>query len=312
MARAKFYLTTPIYYVNDLPHIGHIYTTVVADAVARYKRLAGYEVYFLTGTDEHGQNVERAAQRQGIPPKQLADQVVGRYHELWRTLGITHDDFIRTTEPRHARGVAAIIQRIAERGDIYLDRHGGWYCPSCEAFYTEKELGETRLCPTHERPAEWHEEENLFFRLSAYQQALLEHFERHPEFIRPASRLNEVARFVEGGLRDLSISRVSLKWGIPFPGHQRHVVYVWLDALTNYISALGFGSEEATLYERFWPADLHLVGKDILRFHAIFWPAFLLAAEAARHRHRKIAHRDSRLGILEVGVAAYVAHNDRL
>ncbi len=278
MARAKFYLTTPIYYVNDLPHIGHIYTTVVADAVARYKRLAGYEVYFLTGTDEHGQNVERAAQRQGIPPKQLADQVVGRYHELWRTLGITHDDFIRTTEPRHARGVAAIIQRIAERGDIYLDRHGGWYCPSCEAFYTEKELGETRLCPTHERPAEWHEEENLFFRLSAYQQALLEHFERHPEFIRPASRLNEVARFVEGGLRDLSISRVSLKWGIPFPGHQRHVVYVWLDALTNYISALGFGSEAATLYERFWPADLHLVGKDILRFHCVYWPAFLLSA----------------------------------
>jgi methionyl-tRNA synthetase len=278
VARAKFYLTTPIYYVNDLPHIGHIYTTVVADVVARYKRLAGYEVYFLTGTDEHGQNVERAAQRQGIPPKQLADQVVGRYHELWQTLGITHDDFIRTTEPRHARGVAAIIQRIAARGDIYLDRHSGWYCPSCEAFYTEKELGEGRLCPTHEKPAEWHEEENLFFRLSAYQQALLEHYQRHPEFIRPASRLNEVARFVEGGLKDLSISRVTLKWGIPFPGHEQHVVYVWLDALTNYISALGFGSQEAGLYERFWPADLHLVGKDILRFHCVYWPAFLLSA----------------------------------
>lgn len=278
MARAKFYLTTPIYYVNDLPHIGHIYTTVVADTVARYKRLCGYDVYFLTGTDEHGQNVERAALRQGIAPRRLADQVVGRYHELWNTLGITNDDFIRTTEPRHAQGVAAIIARILERGDIYPDRHTGWYCSSCEAFYTEKELSEGRLCPTHERPAEWHEEENLFFRLSAYQRPLLEHFREHPEFIRPAARLNEVARFVEGGLKDLSISRVTLKWGIPFPGHPQHVVYVWLDALTNYISALGFGSDEQTGFERFWPADLHLVGKDILRFHCVYWPAFLMSA----------------------------------
>ncbi len=278
MARAKFYLTTPIYYVNDLPHIGHIYTTVVADTVARYKRLCGYDVYFLTGTDEHGQNVERAAQRQGIAPKELADQVVGRYHELWQTLGITHDDFIRTTEPRHAQGVAALIARIRERGDIYLARHSGWYCSSCEAFYTEKELGEGGLCPTHEKPTEWHEEENLFFRLSAYQERLLEHFRQHPEFIRPASRLNEVVRFVEGGLKDLSISRVTLTWGIPFPEHPRHVVYVWLDALTNYISALGFGSEEEDKFARFWPADLHLVGKDILRFHCVYWPAFLMSA----------------------------------
>ena len=278
MARAKFYLTTPIYYVNDLPHIGHIYTTVVADTVARYKRLCGFDVHFLTGTDEHGQNVERSARHQGITPQQLADRVVGRYHELWATLGITHDDFIRTTEPRHARGVAEIIRRIEARGDIYLDRHSGWYCPSCEAFYTEKELLDGRICPTHEKPTEWHEEENFFFRLSAYQEPLLEHYRRHPEFIRPVARLNEVARFVEGGLRDLSISRVHLSWGIPFPGHPKHVVYVWLDALTNYLSALGFGSAEADHFERFWPADVHLVGKDILRFHCVYWPAFLMSA----------------------------------
>jgi methionyl-tRNA synthetase len=278
VASSTYYITTPIYYVNDLPHIGHIYTTVVADVIARYKRNRGLDVRFLTGTDEHGQNVERAAVRQGIAPKELADRVVGRYHDLWKTLGITHDDFIRTTEARHRAGVEAIIHRIQRAGDIYLDRHSGWYCSSCEAFYTEKELGEARLCPTHEKPAEWHEEENLFFRLSAYQDRLLAFYREHPESVRPASRYNEVVRFVEGGLRDLSISRVTLKWGIPFPEHSGHVVYVWLDALTNYVSALGFGSSETGLYERYWPADLHLVGKDILRFHCVYWPAFLMSA----------------------------------
>ena len=278
VASTTFYITTPIYYVNDLPHIGHIYTTVVADVIARYKRNRGLDVRFLTGTDEHGQNVERAAIRQGIAPKELADRVVGRYHDLWKVLGITHDDFIRTTDARHRAGVEAIISRINDNGDIYSDRHSGWYCSSCEAFYTEKELGEAKLCPTHERPTEWHEEENLFFKLSAYQGRLLDFYREHPEFIRPATRYNEVVRFVEGGLRDLSISRVTLKWGIPFPGHPNHVVYVWLDALTNYVSALGFGSAETALYDRYWPADLHLVGKDILRFHCVYWPAFLMSA----------------------------------
>ncbi len=273
-----FYITTPIYYVNDMPHLGHIYTTVMADVFARYQRMVGRDVRFLTGTDEHGQKVEQSAAARGIGPKDLADRVVGRYHELWRTLDITHDDFIRTTEPRHAAGVSELIRRIDAAGDIELASHGGWYCAACEGFYTEKEIGEERLCPDHGRPVEWHEEENLFFRLSDYQQRLLDHYREHPGFIRPESRRNEVIRFVEGGLRDLSISRVSLKWGIPFPGHPGHVVYVWLDALTNYMSALGFGAGEAPLYDRYWPATVHLVGKDILRFHCVYWPAFLMSA----------------------------------
>lgn len=273
-----FYITTPIYYVNDMPHIGHLYTTVMADVFARYQRLCGRRVYFLTGTDEHGQNVERAAAAQGIAPKALADRVVGRYHELWKTLAITHDDFIRTTDSRHAVGVAAIIRRIETAGDIYTARHQGWYCAACESFYTDKEIGEAKLCPTHERSVEWHEEENLFFRLSAYQQPLLDWYRAHPGCIRPESRYNEVLSFVESGLRDLSISRVSLKWGIPFPNHPGHIVYVWLDALTNYLSALGFGSEDTSRYEEYWPATVHLVGKDILRFHCVYWPAFLMSA----------------------------------
>ena len=276
---SRFYLTTPIYYVNDHPHIGHIYTTLVADTVARYRRLCGDEVYFLTGTDEHGQNIERAAEKRGITPQALADEVVARYHELWQVLPMTHDDFIRTTEPRHHAGVREIIRRIAENGDFYLDHHEGWYCSSCETYYTEKEL-EGEDCPIHGRPAERRSEENLFFRLSKYQDQLLELYDQG--FVSPESRLNEVRNFVASGLRDLSISRTNLAWGIPFPEHEGHTVYVWLDALTNYISALGFGQEESgDLYQRFWEGGetrLHLVGKDILRFHAVYWPAFLLAA----------------------------------
>jgi methionyl-tRNA synthetase len=272
-----FYVTTPIYYVNDLPHIGHIYTTVVADAIARYKRLRGFDVRFLTGTDEHGQKIERAARGQGIEPRQLADRVVGRYHELWKALEITHDDFIRTTEPRHRAGVHELIRRIGERGDIYKGSYGGWYCAGCEAFYPSTQLVDGR-CPDQGHPVEWLEEESYFFRLSAYQQPLLDVYRSRPDFIRPASRYNEVVRFVEGGLKDLSISRVSLTWGIPWPDDPAHVVYVWLDALTNYASALGFGSSDRALYDRYWPASLHLVGKDILRFHCVYWPAFLLAA----------------------------------
>lgn len=280
-----FYITTPIYYVNDHPHIGHIYTTLVADTVARHRRLEGDAVYFLTGTDEHGQKIERAAADRGIEPIALADEVVARYHQLWQRLGISHDDFIRTTEPRHAAGVREIIGRMAEQGDFYVDRHEGWYCTGCETFYTEKELVDGERCPIHERPAERRDEKNIFFRLSKYQDALLRWYDEHPESVRPESRLNEVRNFVAGGLRDLSVSRMGLAWGIPFPEHEDQTIYVWLDALTNYLSALGLGAEPGTgrpLYETFWAgADstrVHLVGKDILRFHAVYWPAFLMSA----------------------------------
>ncbi|MEW5877211.1 MAG: methionine--tRNA ligase [Acidobacteriota bacterium] len=276
MART-FYITTPIYYVNDLPHIGHMYTTVVADVLARFKRMRGFEVFFLTGTDEHGQKIERAAREQGIPPQALADQVVGRYHELWRELAITHDDFIRTTQERHKAGVRELIRRMSEAGDIYKASYEGWYCAGCESFYPETQLKDGR-CPDFGHPVERLAEESYFFRLSAYQEKLLTFYRENPDFVRPASRFNEVVRFVEGGLKDLSISRASLRWGIPWPGDDRHVVYVWVDALTNYISALGFGSENQDRFQRFWPADLHLVGKDILRFHCVYWPAFLMSA----------------------------------
>jgi methionyl-tRNA synthetase len=279
---SSFYLTTPIYYVNDLPHIGHIYTTVVGDVVARYRRLAGDRTYFLTGTDEHGQKIERAAAEKGVAPIELADRVVSRYHELWRELAISHDDFIRTTEPRHAAGVRAVVERIREAGDLYVDRHEGWYCAGCETFYTEKELeGDGRRCPIHGTATEWKSEENVYFRLSAYGDRLLAWYRENPGAVQPESRLNEVRSFVEGGLRDLSVSRAGLAWGIPFPGHEGQTVYVWLDALTNYVSALGFGQGEDELYRTFWEGAetrLHLVGKDILRFHAVYWPAFLMSA----------------------------------
>jgi methionyl-tRNA synthetase len=287
---STFYVTTPIYYVNDLPHIGHIYTTVVCDVVARYRRLAGDRVYFLTGTDEHGQKIERAAAERGVAPIELADRVVSRYHELWRNLDVSHDDFIRTTEERHERGVAAMIERIRAAGDFYVDRHEGWYCAACETFYTEKELvGEERLCPDHGTPTEWKSEENVFFRLSRYADRLLDWYRDDPRSVLPESRRNEVRSFVEGGLKDLSVSRTGLAWGIPFPGHPGHTVYVWLDALTNYVSALGFGRERdgggeagnGELYRTFWEGGdtrLHMVGKDILRFHAVYWPAFLMSA----------------------------------
>ncbi len=277
-----FYATTPIYYVNDLPHIGHIYSTVVTDVMTRFHRLVGEKTRFLTGTDEHGQNIEKAAAAQGVTPIQLADRVVERYHALYRTFEIANDDFIRTTEARHRRGVEALIARIASAGDFYTAKHEGWYCASCEAFYTEKELDAEKRCPVHGSRTAWESEENVFFRLSKYAAPLLEHYEKHPEFVRPESRLAEVASFVRGGLNDLSVSRSKVKWGIPFPGHPGHVVYVWLDALANYITALGFGSPDDRLYREFWDrpeADrVHVIGKDILRFHAVYWPAFLMSA----------------------------------
>ncbi len=278
---STFYLTTPIYYVNALPHIGHIFTTTVGDTLARYLRMAGQDVYFLTGTDEHGQNIERAARAEGIEPIVLADRVVAKYHELRDRLGFSYDDFIRTTEERHKRGVVEIIRRIEAAGDLYTARHEGWYCPPCETFYTEKELAPEKTCPVHGTPVEWKSEENIFFRLSKYQQPLLDLYAAHPEFVRPESRLNEVRSFVEGGLRDLSVSRSNLEWGIPFPGYPGQTVYVWLEALTNYISALGFGGQDDRLYQKFWEhgdVRLQLVGKDILRFHAVYWPAVLMSA----------------------------------
>jgi methionyl-tRNA synthetase len=249
----------------------------MADIFARYKRLTGAEVRFLTGTDKHGQKSEKAAGDQGIEPIQLADRVVARYHSLWKTLEISHDDFIRTSEPRHKRGVAEIIRRITAAGDIYAGEYEGWYLAADEAFIPDSQVKDGHDIESG-RPVERLSEPSYFFRLSAYQEPLLRWYRENPECIRPRSRYNEVMSFVEGGLRDLSISRTSLKWGVPYPTDEDHVVYVWLDALTNYISALGFGADDEALYDEFWPASVHLVGKDILRFHCVYWPAFLMSA----------------------------------
>ncbi|MCU1245792.1 MAG: metG, partial [Acidobacteria bacterium] len=278
----KFYITTAIHYVNDDPHIGHMYENVVADVIARHRRRMGDDVWFLTGTDEHGQKIERSAAKEGILPIELADRVVANHHALWKTLNISHDDFIRTTEARHRVGVLELIRRIQERipDDIYLGEHSGWYCQSEETFIPENQVKNGKDDSGH--AVEWTTEKNFFFKLSRYTQPLLEHYRSHPEFVYPPSRLNEVISFVEQGLKDLSISRTSIKWGIPFPGYPDHVIYVWMEALTNYISALGFGNPgQDGAFERYWPADLQLVGKDIVRFHAVYWPAFLMAAGLA-------------------------------
>ncbi|MHB0969494.1 MAG: methionine--tRNA ligase [Thermoanaerobaculia bacterium] len=274
----KFYITTAIHYVNDLPHIGHIYENCVADVMARYHRLLGDDVFFLTGTDEHGQKIERSAAKQGITPIELANRVVTDHLANWKTFEMTNDDFIRTTESRHRAGVYELIKRIQERNpdDIYLGEHSGWYCNSEEAYFPESQVSDGKCENGH--PVEWMTERNYFFRLSRYEKPLLDFYEANPGFVYPATRLNEVRSFVEQGLKDLSVSRSSLKWGIPFPGVPDHVIYVWMDALTNYISALGFGSADTTRFDRYWPADVHLIGKDIVRFHAIYWPAFLMAA----------------------------------
>src|SRR5712691_11722758 len=274
----KFYITTAIDYVNDIPHIGHMYEKIVADVIARHRRRMGDDVWFLTGTDEHGQKIERAAAKEGVLPIELADRVVAHYHELWKKLNITHNDFIRTTEARHRVGVLEMIRRIQERipDDIYLGEHSGWYCQNEETFIPENQVRDRKDDSGH--PVEWTTEKNFFFKLSRYGERLLAHYRAHPEFVFPETRLNEVRSFVEQGLKDLSISRTSITWGIPWPGYPDHVVYVWLDALTNYISALGFGSADDKQFRRWWPADTHLIGKDIVRFHAVYWPAFLMAA----------------------------------
>ncbi len=272
-----FYVTTPIYYVNDAPHIGHAYTTLACDAMARFARLDGKAVRFLTGTDEHGQKVEKAAAANGVEPQAFTDRLSGRFRDLAARMGVSHDDFIRTTEARHKRGVQALWRKLMDRGEIYLGAHAGWYAVRDEAFYTESELVDGKA-PTG-APVEWVEEPSYFFRLSAWQDRLLELYRSQPDFILPTSRRNEVVSFVKSGLQDLSVSRTSFSWGIAVPDDPDHVVYVWLDALTNYITALGYPDVDAPAYRRFWPADVHVIGKDILRFHAVFWPAFLMAAD---------------------------------
>jgi len=276
---ASRYFTTPIYYVNDRPHIGHLYTTVVTDALARYWRLRGEDVRMLTGTDEHGQNIEKVARKEGVAPIVIADRHAPTFQNLWKTFGVANDDFIRTTEPRHRHGVEEIIRRLDAAGDLYTAAHEGWYCPPCEAFYPEKDLTDGK-CPVHGTTLELQKEENVFFRLSKYGDRLLKLYDEGVDgrpFVFPDSRLNEVRSFVAAGLKDLSVSRTSITWGLPFPGRPGHVVYVWLDALVNYVTALGFGSGDLSLYERYWPG-IHVIGKDILRFHAVYWPAFLMAA----------------------------------
>ncbi len=276
----KFYITTPIYYVNARPHIGHTYTTVVCDAIARRQRMMGVDTWFLTGTDEHGQKIERSAAAAGCSPKEFADKVSGEFRGLWDRMKISYDDFIRTTEPRHVRGVQAMFTRLQERGYIYKGSYSGQYCVFDELYVDV--VGPGAPCPECGRPTETVQEENYFFKLSEMGDRLLQYYAEHPDFIRPETRRNEVIAFVRTGLRDLSVSRTSFKWGIPVPGDPKHVIYVWLDALTNYMTAIGFGSDDPADQQklaRYWPADVHMIGKEIVRFHCVYWPAFLLAAD---------------------------------
>ncbi|KAB2953015.1 methionine--tRNA ligase [Heliorestis acidaminivorans] len=281
--KPTFYITTPIYYPSDNLHIGHAYTTVAADTMARYKRLRGYDVRFLTGSDEHGQKIERKAKEKGLSPKAYVDPIVDSFKHLWNRLEITYDDFIRTTDERHIKGVQEIFQKIYDQGDIYKSEYEGWYCTPCEAFWLDRQLQKNEegawLCPDCNRPVELLKEESYFFRLSKYQDRLLKHIEEHPEFIQPASRRNEMVSFINQGLEDLCVSRTTFKWGIPVPTNQDHVIYVWFDALSNYITALGYGQAEQKDYQRYWPAQIHLVGKDIVRFHTIIWPIILMALD---------------------------------
>jgi methionyl-tRNA synthetase len=284
------YITTPIYYVNDKPHIGHAYTSLAADVLARWRRLQGHEVFFLTGTDEHGQKVEKAASDAGMDPQAFTDRVSQHFRDLTATMGLSNDAFIRTTEDRHKRACQALWEKLVANGEIYLGHYEGWYAVRDEAFYGPDELTErdsVKYAPSG-APVEWVREPSYFFRLSAWQDRLIAYYEAHPDFILPASRRNEVMAFVKSGLGDLSISRTSFTWGVKVPGDEAHVMYVWLDALTNYITAVGYPDDPAT-FAKWWPAELHFVGKDIVRFHAIYWPAFLMAADLPV-QHRVFAH----------------------
>jgi len=276
MSKSTFYVTTPIYYVNDVPHVGNAYTTIVADVVSRYHKLKGEDTYFLTGTDENATKVANAAAEKGVPVRDYVDQLAEQFKGVWKSLEVEYDDFIRTTDLRHVQVVEAIFSRLLDQGDIYTGRYEGWYCVPCETFLAESELSE-KTCPSCGRAVEWVQEENYYFKLSAYGDRLLEHIETHPEFLQPEFRKNEVVSFIKQGLRDVSITRDNKGWGIPVPGDPSKVIYVWFDALINYISAIGYLSDEER-FNRIWPADLQLMGKDIfVRFHCTFWPAMLMA-----------------------------------
>jgi methionyl-tRNA synthetase len=273
----RFYVTTPIYYVNDVPHIGHAYTTVAGDVLTRWRRLNGDDVFYLTGTDEHGLKIQRAAEARGVTPKEMADEFAVNFRKTWDDLDIAYDDFIRTTEPRHYAAVAKFLQAMYDEGDIELGTYEGLYCVSCEAYYGEDELVDDGLCPIHLRPVEHVVEENYFFKLSRYQDPLLEYYARHPRAVQPESRMNEVLGFIRGGLQDFSMSRTSISWGVPLPWDTKHVAYVWADALFNYCTAVGYGTDDER-FAHWWPVNYHLMGKDILRFHAVYWPAMLMSA----------------------------------
>ncbi|MDD7578536.1 MAG: methionine--tRNA ligase [Elusimicrobia bacterium] len=288
----KFYATTPIYYVNSVPHIGHAYTTIALDILSRYKRQKGFDVRFLTGTDEHGANIEKSAAAKGVSPKAWTDEVSAKYKEMWKTLNISYDDFIRTTDAKHEHVVQAIFEKLLKSGDIYLGSYSGKYCLSCEQYYNESEILEGGLCPVHKKPLTEVHEETYFFKLSRYEKPLLKYYEEHPEFLSPKTRANEIINFVKSGLQDLSVTRTKVAWGVRVPSNPQHTIYVWFDALINYITAAGFGTlicddkaeHEAQLkqiraekFEDLWPADLHLVGKEIFRFHTVIWPAVLMA-----------------------------------
>ena len=278
----KFYITTPIYYPSAKPHMGHAYSSIIADFFARFKRIDGFDVHFLTGTDEHGLKIQRSAEKAGKDPQMFCDQISQTFRDLSDTLNLSNTDFIRTTEARHKKTVQHLWSELEKNDDIYLSNYSGWYSVSDEAFYNEDEIEEIdgkKIAISSKSSVEWIEEESYFFRLSKWEKPLLNYYEANPDFISPVSRKNEVISFVKSGLKDLSISRKSFSWGIPVPNNQRHVIYVWLDALTNYLSALNYPNTDDDLFKKFWPASIHLIGKDILRFHAVYWPAFLLAAK---------------------------------
>lgn len=279
MDKKTFYITTPIYYPSDKLHIGHTYSTVAADTEARYRRLKGYDTFFLTGTDEHGQKIEDKAKAAGVTPKEYVDNIVAGIKDLWKLMNISYDKFIRTTDEYHEKAVQKIFKKMYDKGDIYKGYYEGLYCKPCESFWTETQAVDGK-CPDCGRPVGKATEEAYFFKLSAYGDKLIKYYEEHPGFIEPQSRQNEmINNFIKPGLQDLCVSRSSFKWGIPVPVDENHVIYVWLDALTNYITALGYGSEDDSLYKKFWPANVHLIGKDIIRFHTIYWPAFLMSID---------------------------------
>ncbi|MDR1977556.1 MAG: methionine--tRNA ligase [Synergistaceae bacterium] len=274
--KKRFYITTPIYYVNDIPHIGHAYTTIACDVMSRYKRMKGFDAYFLTGTDEHGQKIQTAAEAKGLTPQELVDKIHLNFKELWKVLNISNDDFIRTTEDRHVRVVQSMFKKLMDQGDIYKGSYEGWYCVPCETYVPESSMGENRTCPDCGRPLTTMKEESYFFKASKYVPRLIEHYEKNLQGVMPRIRYNEIMSFLHGEVRDQSVSRTTLKWGIPIPGDEKHVVYVWFDALINYATAVGY-LDDPEMFERYWPVVRHMVGKDIIRFHCVIWPLMLLA-----------------------------------